>query len=391
MASLAFILCPGCELLKVLLSLAAFSVVIGAPVGIVLWIAYYLLSLPLRRQERARCFVELVAAALHRGRPVETALVEISSGGDPLLGRSLRRLSTELSRGSRLGQALDKVPRLVPAPVRAMLHAGESIGDLRKVLPACNSILQDAQSHVRGAASYLVGMAFVFSPFAVFSLTTVMIIVIPKFNEVLIGIGGSAPPMFVFFRENAGRLIAVEAVFCAVLLLAGIVYTGGPRLRNWLRRVPGWDWFAWQMPWKRNRMLRDFSSLLSILLDQSVPEAEAVDWAGRVADNSAFSRRLALTRARLARGERLVDALRPIGAGNEFAWRLENAAQGPAGFRSALAGWHESLDARAFQQEQAAAHLITSALVVVNGAIVAIVAVGVFGALVSIIETGVLW
>jgi hypothetical protein len=56
-----------------------------------------------------------------------------------------------------------------------------------------------------------------------------------------------------------------------------------------------------------------------------------------------------------------------------------------------LTGWHESLDAKAFQQEQAAAHTVTSGLVIANGLIVATVAVGVFSVLISIINAGVLW
>ena len=42
-------------------------------------------------------------------------------------------------------------------------------------------------------------------------------------------------------------------------------------------------------------------------------------------------------------------------------------------------------------QQQAAAHLVTTALVLVNGVLVALVVIGVFEALLSIINAGVLW
>jgi hypothetical protein len=75
----------------------------------------------------------------------------------------------------------------------------------------------------------------------------------------------------------------------------------------------------------------------------------------------------------------------------EFAWRLANAAHGRTGFLQALAGWHESLDAKAFQQEQAAAHGLTSALVLWSGLFVGAVAISVFMFLTSLTSSAVLW
>ena len=45
-----------------------------------------------------------------------------------------------------------------------MLNAGQKIGDLRKVLPACRQLLKDAVSQTRGAISYLVILTFVITP-----------------------------------------------------------------------------------------------------------------------------------------------------------------------------------------------------------------------------------
>ena len=64
---------------------------------------------------------------------------------------------------------------------------------------------------------------------------------------------------------------------------------------------------------------------------------------------------------------------------------------GGRGFLSALNGWHEALDAKAFQQEQAAAQLTTTALVLFNGFIVACVVIGLFLPLVALIGAATLW
>jgi hypothetical protein len=57
----------------------------------------------------------------------------------------------------------------------------------------------------------------------------------------------------------------------------------------------------------------------------------------------------------------------------------------------ALSGWHEALDAKAFQQEQTAAQVATTLLVLLNGAIVACFVIGMFVALIQLINNAILW
>jgi hypothetical protein len=75
----------------------------------------------------------------------------------------------------------------------------------------------------------------------------------------------------------------------------------------------------------------------------------------------------------------------------ELSWRLSNALRSGRGFFRALAGWHESLDAKAFQLEQAWAQVATTVLVLVNGCVVASVVIAVFLVLIQLIDQAVLW
>ena len=138
-------------------------------------------------------------------------------------------------------------------------------------------------------------------------------------------------------------------------------------------------------------MQRDFSTLLAILLDSGVPEPEAVALAAEGTANTVFRRRAARVVENLRQGVKLTQAVQALDDSGEFAWRLANAVHGHAGFLQALAGWHESLDAKAFQQEQAAAHGITSALVLWSGLFVGAVAISAFMFLISITDSAVLW
>ena len=90
--------------------------------------------------------------------------------------------------------------------------------------------------------------------------------------------------------------------------------------------------------------------------------------------------------AALERGTKLDEAVRAFDDHGEFHWRLTNAIHARGGFLNALRGWHEALDAKAFQQEEATAHVVTSGLVILNGVLVALVAMTVFGTLISMVE-----
>ena len=107
--------------------------------------------------------------------------------------------------------------------------------------------------------------------------------------------------------------------------------------------------------------------MLAVLLDAEVPEAEAVTLAAQSTANLAIIGRARKVLALLQEGVKLPEALGALDSSQELQWRLSNALRRGSGFVRALTGWHEALDAKAFQLEQAAAQLTTTALVLING------------------------
>jgi type II secretory pathway component PulF len=126
--------------------------------------------------------------------------------------------------------------------------------------------------------------------------------------------------------------------------------------------------------------------MLAALLDGGVPEAEAVRLAGDCTANEIGRRRARRVIAALESGAKLDDAIRAFDDAGEFHWRLMNAAQARGGFMPALRGWHEALDAKAFQQEEAAAHVVTTGVVILNGVLVALIATAMFGVLIAVLK-----
>jgi type II secretory pathway component PulF len=370
-------------------SLLVHALAIGIPVLLLTASAFYLLSLPARRQERARLFLHLVESRLRDGQPIEPALISLAESRDRTLGLKFHLLAAHLEEGQKLGAALEK-STLVPRPVAAMLAAGLEIGDLRKVIPACRMHLQDTVAGLHGALNYFYVLVAGFAPVIMFLSWVTLIMVAPKMEEVVYGMTADTADRFWLdlMQISLRGALWVQTGMVGLLLVMAVLYLSGPGLPRWLRRVthPFTDWLAWLVPWKRKRMQRNFAALLAVLLDEHVPEAVAVKLAAASAGNSRFTHCAERVSARLAAGEPLTQAIAAFDRAGEFRWRFANAVTGKTGFTPALRGWFEALDAKAFQQEQAAAHLITTALVVINGACVGCVCAGLFGSLISLIE-----
>jgi type II secretory pathway component PulF len=136
---------------------------------------------------------------------------------------------------------------------------------------------------------------------------------------------------------------------------------------------------------------RDFSAMLAVLLDAETPETEAVTLAAEATANRVWIRRAAKVRALLSRGVKLSEAISALDDSGELKWRLANALHRRGGFLRALTGWHEALDAKAFQLAQTAAQTTTTAVVLLNGVMVASVVLGVFVALIALLNAATLW
>jgi type II secretory pathway component PulF len=372
------------------LGLFWYGIFILVPGGAFSVLMHYLLSLPMRRRDRALFFLDLVETVLQRGQPLEQTILAAAENHDRAIGVRFYIVAAHIESGSRLGEALEKEPRFLPPQINAILRAGEKLGDLKKVLPACREILRIAPDTVRSTTHYMVAILLVFAPVACWLITLLSVFVVPKFKEVAAGMGDKVWPFtqFVFALNDSHILVGFEILLFFSLLTVAALYIGGPGLVRWFQfhSVPIVDWIAWRVPWKQKKLQRTFSAMLAVLLDGGVPEAEAVQLAGDATANEICRRRAQHVIAALEKGIKLGDAVRAFDAAGEFHWRLANATHAHGGFLNALRGWHEALDARAFQQEEAATHVLTSGLVILNGLVVALIATAMFGMLVMILN-----
>ena len=369
---------------------------------------HYVLSLPFRRRERARMFLELIEASVEHGHSVEQSIIRLSHSRERSFGVRFHLLAAHLEQGLPLLAALEKVPRLLPPTVLAMLRVGAATGDIRRVLPSCRAHLRDALPRVQKAQNYLVALVMVILPAQLLLYWMVRVVVFPKFQEIFNDMLGEVPAAswaIVSVLDTAWP--AFMAVVALPMFVGLVLYILGPRPAYWLewlapkfgpaiaRRL---DWLATLadrgmliLPWQRRRVERDFSAMLALLLDAGLPEEKAVLMAGESVANRAFLARARRVAEDLKRGVKLPDALQFMDDAGELRWRMANAARATGHFRESLAGWLDTLDAKAFGQEQAVAHVLTTACVLVNGCLLGLFTVSIFQVFVQLIDVASAW
>ena len=363
------------------------------PMSGAILLAYICLTIPARRNERARLFIDLLETGLRAGQSPERTIVAISDTRDRSVSVHFHLLAAHIDEGARLEQALDLSPRFLPRSIAEVIKIGARENQLAKLLPAARAMLTDVTSRLSGALNYVVVFAVVVVPGMFFVLPAISIFIWPKLKQILIDMEAPPPAFTSMVFENYGLATAMQMIFLGVILFFGLMYVAGPRLQRWARNAFGGlpDWLALWLPWRRSRAHRDFTAVLAILLDAGMREPHAVKLAAQATGNDVFESRADRVLAELNEGVALPEALAKVERSREFQWRLANALRTGKDFFAALRGWHESLETRAFQQEQAAAHMITTSMVIINGLIVGAIACSLFLIFVSLIEEGALW
>jgi len=355
-----------------------------------MYLTYQLLSLPMRRQESVEMLLDLLETAEGESKPLESA-VAMALSTEPHFSARFQTVVKRLGNQFPLLGPLEGLPRTLPPQIVAILEVGIRLGEVRKVIPACQQWLNDSKSRVLGATNYVIPLTLFLSPIGLLFFIFLTTVILPKFREIFYEMMGDAslPVLTQWIFEYRGLLALIQALVFLVCCGMLLVYLAGPNLATGFHAIT--DRLAYWVPWRRKRLQRDFSLMLSILLDAGLPEAQAVDLAAQSTANGVLIRRAQAAVRDLESGMVLTEAVQRLDETGEFRWRLRNAVHAHGGFAAALAGWHESLDAKAYQLEQAAAHVISTALVLVNGIVIAIVAVGLFQPLIAIVHEGALW
>jgi type II secretory pathway component PulF len=200
------------------------------PMIVTVALCYFFLSLPARRNERARLFLELLETGLQQGQSPERTIVSASETRDRSLGVHFHLLAAHVEEGARLHMALERAPNLLPPAAAAAVKIGSSEGTLERMLPAARGMLEDVNSRMQGALNHVVLFVLVIVPTALFLMPMLSQFIWPKLQQTLMDMEVTPPAFTSAVFANIGWITLIESVVLLSLLLLGFFYVGGPRL-----------------------------------------------------------------------------------------------------------------------------------------------------------------
>jgi len=355
--------------------------------------AYYVLSAPFRRIDCANLVVELNELAVATGSNPEDLFKQL--GGRGLRGvphaRKFTRLNDLMQSGRSFIESLRGFHSLLPGEVFGAMELARNERGSQLLAKLSRAYLEDGVSRAQNSFKLFSSSLLILIPTSLLIGIGGMNFIIPKFKDVLADMIGSGLPEITVFLLNLydtglamviPTLLIVFVAFLTVAHLFGLSasHDTGSLLNRLFSRL------AWLMPWRRNRIKRNFIWIFCELLDNGVPEAEAIEAAAAATKNSIVRGRAAKAAGDLRNGQPLAKALRRFDRRADLAWRVENAGHGSATFRETLEGWTNHLSALAYKQQQSAFYYAFTLLTLFNGLCVLCIALVIFLPLATLIE-----
>lgn len=382
---------PSYDLLSILgiiAGLCLFLILLLLPV----YFIYLLISHPLKKVERSKNLLDIIEFSEKKGIPPEQAIKGIHQTGKHRLGKKFKNLAFYVENGMDLFSSLDAVPGMVPREVKGALKIGRKVGSLSSIMPLCRELLNRHISRTRGILNYLVMPSL----FYIFILAGISVFIVPKFHKIYEEMldGQKLPGLTTFIFDSIPWLAVIGNIQLFIMLIFLFLFAFGADFsRTFVLEYINSHIFYYFVPWRRKRIQQNFAVSLATLLDANFPEQEALPLAAESTGNYVMINLAKEAVAMMQQGAGLTKVLSArFDKSGELAWRFKNsftAQSKEPNFVQAVAGWGSWLNARAFREEQVAAHSISTLLIIVSAVFIGLVAVGMFLPLIQIISSSI--
>jgi len=173
-------------------------------------------------------FTTQLATLLEAGLPVVRSLRILEGQMPPgVLKRTTSQVAEDVEGGNSLSEALAKHPRVFPPLYENMVRAGEAGGLLDSVLRRLADFMEKAERirrQIRGAIAY----PAVVITFALVIFIGLMVVVVPKFEEIFASLGEELPTytqtlidVSRFMQGNWWLFLVIPFVFVGIYKLVG--------------------------------------------------------------------------------------------------------------------------------------------------------------------------
>ena len=226
----------------------------------------------------------------------------------------LLQVRQDVEEGSTLATAMARHPKVFDQLYSNMVEAGETGGILDLILQRLSTFIEKIVKLKRDVISAMIYPSAVVL-MAIAAVAVIMVVVIPQFEQIFIGLLGPGeqlplPTRIVVgisnFLAGWGGLIILVAIIAAVVAIRFYYKTPGGRrvIDSLMLKMP----IIGQI--LRKIAVARFARTLSTLLSSGVPILQSLDITARTAGNVIIEEAITNVRAGVERGENFVDPLK---------------------------------------------------------------------------------
>lgn len=226
----------------------------------------------------------------------------------------LRQVRQNVEEGSTLFAALEKHPKVFDSLYTHMVEAGETGGVLDLILQRLATLIEKVVKLKRSIVSASIYPAAVIAV-AIGAIALIMIVVIPQFEQIFLGLlgPGEALPLPTRIVMGISGFIAGWGGLTLLIILIG----SGVSINYYYKTEKG-KWQIDSLLLKtpifgsilRKVAVARFSRILSTLLSSGVPILQSLDITAKTAGNVVIEDAILKVRAGVERGENFVDPLK---------------------------------------------------------------------------------
>jgi len=226
----------------------------------------------------------------------------------------LSQVRQDVEEGSTLAAAMARHPKVFDQLFSNMVEAGETGGILDLILQRLSTFIEKIVKLKRDVISAMIYPAAVVV-MAVLAVAVIMVVVIPQFANIFLGLLGPGEPLplptrivvgISDFLSGWGGLVILVSIIASAIALRSYYKTKGGRhlIDRIMLKVPILGDIM------RKIAVARFSRTLSTLLSSGVPILQSLDITARTAGNVIIEEAIISVRTGVERGESFVDPLK---------------------------------------------------------------------------------
>jgi len=328
--------------------------------------------------------LRVLASLLEAGLPMTRALGAFEDLAPPAWRTGLAPLRDQVREGQSLAAGLARSPLEIPPLVIGIIQAGEAGSGVAAAVRSAAELTEHAaalRATIRAALTYPVILACAGAA----SVALLVGIVLPRFALILTDLGQALPPTTRFVIDAAAFLRVAALPAIGTFAALGILW------RQWTETDAGrvrWHAYLLTLPGvgavRRAGATSRACSAAAALLHSGVPIAGALRHAAAATGDAAIAARLLAARERVVAGQRISRALEATDALTPTAVRLVGAGEETGRLAELLEHAARIERERAQDITRAAVRLLEPGLILVFGALVALVAAALLQAVYSV-------